>query len=181
MRDERDFAELYRRRYPAIYAYGVRRVGPESAREVAAEVFLVLWRRRIELAEDEELPWLYGTARKVTANLLRSEKRRSALTQRVSSVIAVGVAGQLDPMGAVDAVLDVRAALGRLSPKDQEALLLVEWEGVDLAAGARITGCSPNTFKVRVHRARRKLGELLKDQAAPAVGVLAVRKGEGDD
>ena len=167
MRDETWFVELYERRYPAVLAYGVRRVGPEQAREVAAEVFLVVWRRKFDLTEDEELPWLYGIARKVTANLLRSEQRRWALTQRASSAIAIGVAARLDPMSSVDSVIDVRAALGSLSPADQEALLLVEWEGVDHAAGGKITGCSANTFKVRVHRARQRLAAALAP-AGPA-------------
>lgn len=148
------FVHFYERRYGPVLAYGVRRVGADQAREVASKTFLVAWRKSPDLAEDEELPWLYATARRVTANLIRAEKRRSALTLRASSAIAAGVQRQLDPMTAVDAVLDVRAALAALSPADQEALLLVEWEGVDHATGARITRCSPNTFKVRVHRAR---------------------------
>jgi DNA-directed RNA polymerase specialized sigma24 family protein len=35
---------------------------------------------------------------------------------------------------------------------------------VDTATGAEIAGCSPSTFKVRLHRARRRLAELLADQ-----------------
>lgn len=161
MIDDDWFAGFYRRRYDAIFAYGVRRVGPEAARDVAAEVFMVAWRRQVMPAEDEELPWLYTTARKVTANHLRSQRRRGALLVRVSSALATGVARQLDPMSTVDAVLDVRTAVTRLPAKDQEALLLVEWEGVDQATGARITGCSVSAFKARVHRARKRLAELM--------------------
>ena len=62
MLDEDWFAAFYRRRYPAILAYGARRVGPEAARDLAAEVFLVVWRRSIQLTEAEELPWLYTAA-----------------------------------------------------------------------------------------------------------------------
>lgn len=63
-------------------------------------------------------------------------------------------------MSSVDSVIDVRAALGSLSPADLEALLLVEWEGVDHAAGGMITSCSANTFKVRVHRGQDPGGDL---------------------
>lgn len=167
MRNEIWFVDLYERRYRAVLAYGVRRVGAEQGREVASETFLLAWRKGPELTEDEELPWLYATARRVTANLLRAERRRFALDLRASSVLAAGVQRQLDPMNSVDAVLDVRTALAALSPADQEALLLVEWEGVDHATGARITRCSPNTFKVRVHRARQRLAAALGAAGTP--------------
>lgn len=166
MLDEEWFAEFYRRRYPAILAYGVRRVGPEAARDLAAEVFLVVWRRGLQLPEAEELPWLYTTARKIAANHLRSRDRHTALTRRVAAVLAAGVAEQLDPMTAVDAGVDVRAALATLAPKDQEALLLVEWEGLDQATAAEVVGCRPGTFKVRLHRARKRLAAALGEPAS---------------
>lgn len=101
------------------------------------------------------------------------------MTQRASSAIAIGVAAQLDPMSSVDSVIDVRAALGSLSPADQEALLLVEWEGVDHAAGGKITGCSANTFKVRVHRARQRLAAALAP-AGPASTTPAKSGSSGE-
>jgi RNA polymerase sigma-70 factor (ECF subfamily) len=169
MVDEDRFAAFYRRRYRAIHAYGVRRVGPEAAPDLAAEVFLIAWRRRIHLPEPDELPWLYTTARKVAANQLRSRNRRTALLQRVASVLATGVAEQLDPMDAVGAGVDVRAALARLAPKDQEALLLVEWEGLDQATAAEVVGCRVGTFKVRLHRARNRLAEAFGELHPPLI------------
>ncbi|WP_460662360.1 RNA polymerase sigma factor [Kribbella swartbergensis] len=130
---------------------------------MAAEVFLVLWRRAIRLTPDEERPWLFGTARKVTANLLRSRQRYELLLRKSSTVLAAGVNDRLNPMDVVDATLDVRAAVAKLPPKEQEALLLVEWDDVDMVTGARITGCTPNAFKVRLHRARRRLAQLLSE------------------
>jgi RNA polymerase sigma-70 factor (ECF subfamily) len=67
----------------------------------------------------------------------------------------------------------LRQALQRLSPGDREALLLIGWEGLDHDAAATVLGCSTVTFKVRVHRARRRLTKLLAaadrdEQPAPA-------------
>jgi DNA-directed RNA polymerase specialized sigma24 family protein len=149
VRDETWFVELYERRYPAVLAYGVRRIGSEQAREVAAEVFLVVWRRKFDLTEDEELPWLYGIARKVTANLLRSEQRRWAMTQRASSVIATGVAAQLDPMSSVDSVIDVRAALLTLLANEKD----VKADGEVIDRSGRRGSASP--FSVTVAACRR--------------------------
>jgi len=43
-----------------------------------------------------------------------------------------------------------------LPPKDREALALTEWEQLDIATAARVARCSPATFRVRLHRARRR-------------------------
>ena len=48
------------------------------------------------------------------------------------------------------------AALAALRPDDQEALRLIEWEQLDVAAAAQVMGCSAATFRVRLHRARRR-------------------------
>jgi RNA polymerase sigma-70 factor (ECF subfamily) len=48
-----------------------------------------------------------------------------------------------------------------LSELDQEALRLVGWEELDLAAAALAMGCSRATMAVRLHRARRRLERAL--------------------
>jgi RNA polymerase sigma-70 factor (ECF subfamily) len=53
--------------------------------------------------------------------------------------------------------LHARQLLDSLPAKDREALQLVEWEHLDLDAAARAPGCSAVTFRVRLHRARRRL------------------------
>jgi RNA polymerase sigma-70 factor (ECF subfamily) len=65
----------------------------------------------------------------------------------------------------------LREALGRLSPTDREALLLIGWEGLDHDDAARVLGCSAVAFKVRLHRARKRLARLL--EAADRDGPVA--------
>ena len=55
----------------------------------------------------------------------------------------------------------LRDALARLSPADREALLLIGWEGLTNDDAATVMGCSAVAFKVRLHRARRRLARLL--------------------
>ena len=61
----------------------------------------------------------------------------------------------------------------RLGERDREALLLVAWEGFSVAEAAVVLGCSRGAFAVRLHRARRKLGQRL---AAQASGVMEVAR-----
>ena len=55
----------------------------------------------------------------------------------------------------------MRAALGRLSENDREALMLVAWHGLSTARAARAAGCTRTAFGVRLHRARRRLAAQL--------------------
>src|SRR5436190_21264833 len=93
------FEALFREHYPDILAYAVRRLADRSAaEEVAAEVFLVAWRRGEDVPAPP-LPWLYGVARKVIANSFRSRTRRARLLGRLASEPApeaIDVARALD-------------------------------------------------------------------------------------
>jgi RNA polymerase sigma-70 factor (ECF subfamily) len=174
--DNRDarFTTLYERHYGDVLRYAARRAGPEAAAEVAAETFLTAWRRLDDLPASQPLPWLYVTARHCLANEFRKQERRQQLDARIRTEAGAGAqAGHADP-GAPQ--VDVLAALAALSDSDQEALRLTEWEQLDHAAAARAAGCSVAAFRVRLHRARRRLARVLDEQAMPeAAAKLATR------
>jgi RNA polymerase sigma factor (sigma-70 family) len=155
---------LFRDSYPLVRAYALRRAAPDGAQDAVAETFLVAW-RRLEDVPEEPSPWLYGTARRVLANQRRSAARGVALEHRLSGASVAGAAVDLgDSVG--DAEL-VRLALGRLSDRSREALMLVAWEGLDGKGAARAAGCSKAAFAVRLHRARAQLAGELGDLESP--------------
>jgi RNA polymerase sigma-70 factor (ECF subfamily) len=155
---------LFRDSYPLVRAYALRRAAPDVAQDAVAETFLVAW-RRLEDVPDDSLPWLYGTARRVLANQRRSAARGVALEHRLSGATVAGTGADLgDSVG--DAEL-VRLALGRLSDRRREAIMLVAWEGLDGAGAARVAGCSRAAFAVRLHRARAQLAGELADLESP--------------
>lgn len=156
------FKAMYDAHYPAVLRYAARRVGAEAARDIAAETFLTAWRRLDRVPAGQALPWLYATARKCLANELRRRDRRERLDLRIRAEAMRGqdVAGP-EPSDRVADRLTVLAALGSLRPDDQEALRLIEWEQLDHAAAAQVMGCSAATFRVRLHRARRRLARAL--------------------
>ena len=98
--------------------------------------------------EPGTLPWLYGVARKVVANLERSRRRTGRL-------IAKEAAHHSE--ATVEAVPDVVAAVERLGDDDREILLLAAWEGLTPTQIGEVIGCSPNAAAVRLHRARGRL------------------------
>src|SRR6202012_2965598 len=96
--------------------YARRRVAPDLAADVAAEVFVIAWRRLADLPESP-LPWLYGVARRVVANQIRAEGRAARLQDRISAQ-PVPIGGS-DPAVEVTASLTLAAAFDRLTPEDR--------------------------------------------------------------
>jgi len=171
------FERLFRESYPLVRAYALRRAAPDAAQDVVAETFLVAWRRLEDVPEDS-LPWLYGTARRVLANQRRSAARGVALEQRLSGATSVDASTDVGD-SVVDAEV-VRLALGRLSDRSREALMLATWEGLDGARAARVAGCSKTAFTVRLHRARTQLATELTSLDAPTAPVPEPRSLEAN-
>src|SRR3954447_5395648 len=80
---ETRFSALFEAHFDAVRAYAWRR-DAASADDVAAETFLVAW-RRLDSVPADALPWLIGVARNVRRNELRSGRRRSALVERLAA------------------------------------------------------------------------------------------------
>jgi RNA polymerase sigma factor (sigma-70 family) len=156
---------MFRENYGAVRAYALRRAPGDIAQDVVADTFLVAW-RRLDDVPDDALPWLFGVARGVLANQRRSAKRSSALERRLAT--AAAGAGSRDPGEAVGDAEIVRAALGCLSDRDREALMLVAWHGLSGARAARAAGCTRPAFAVRLHRARARLAAELEALERPA-------------
>lgn len=148
----------------AIWRYFVRRIDcPDLAEDLTSEVFVVAWRRQaVVSAAAPELPWLYGVARKVLANDRRANGRRAALARRLADQASVArqdaVGDEVDRLIANATYL---AALARLRQVDREVLLLAGWEGLEPAEIAVALGCRAGTARARLHRARRRLSDLL--------------------
>ena len=165
------FKAMYDEHYPAVLRYAARRIGAEAARDIAAETFLTAWRRLDHVPAGQPLPWLYATARNCLANELRRRDRRDRLDSRIRTEVLRGqdLAGP-EPGERVADRLAVLAALAALRPDDQEALRLIEWEQLDVAAAAQVMGCSAATFRVRLHRARHRLARALGEPDDPGGG-----------
>ncbi|HEV2981640.1 MAG TPA: sigma-70 family RNA polymerase sigma factor [Solirubrobacteraceae bacterium] len=148
--ERRLIEELYERHAGAVFRYALRRSDRETAEEVTAQVFLVAWRRRGALPEDP-LPWLYGVARRALADERRGASRRLRLGMRLrSTAVAPDPTHALPDRGLAE-------ALGRLSERDREVLLLRYWEELEPAQIAGVTGRSKTATAVRLHRARNRL------------------------
>jgi RNA polymerase sigma-70 factor (ECF subfamily) len=160
------FESLFRSHHAAVVTYVRRRATADAVDDLVEETFLVAW-RRLDKVPEQELPWLLGVARNVLATQRRGTRRREAL--------AVRLAGARTPQHApsTNDPPDARLAeaLAKLPAKDREALLLTAWDDLTPAQAALVLGEPSGTFRVRLHRARRRLRRLLEEDArlpAPA-------------
>lgn len=176
------FEAAYRSLYGPVCGFVLRRVSsPEVAADVVAETFLTLWRRLDDGPPGEALrPWTYGIARRVIANHLRGERRRDALADRLAVELAQVTAQLPDPADGVVEQAGVRAALARLSPRDQDLLRLVAWEGLTADELGVVLGIRPAAARLRLHRARRRLTAALDDPKHEAAGGQVPKRREND-
>lgn len=148
---------VYEQHAPAVAAYVLRRSPVSDAPDVVAETFLVAWRRRdVMPPEPDTLPWLYGVARNVLANQRRGHRRRSRLSDKLTSLF---IEHDVDPpsIDQAEEFSRVARAMRELSEDDAEVLRLASWEALTPSEIATVLELAPGSARQRLHRARRRL------------------------
>lgn len=123
----------------------------DVATEAASEAFAQLLRRGDEVRDPAA--WVWRTAFRIAAGDLHRLRRDSP--------------GELlvEPVDLGDGRVEVVAlinALGELEELDRQVVVLVLVAGWSSAEVAELVGSSPGAVRVRLHRARRRLRELLE-------------------
>ena len=155
------FEALYTGSYQEITGYVRRRVPPDAADDVVAQVFTVAWRRFGQVpGPPQDRLWLFGVARNCAAEHHRAATRRLRLRTRLSQEPAA-VAHVPGPGGPDHDPGPVLAALASLKPKDREALQLVLWDELSHAEAAAVLGCTVNAFELRYRRARNRVRDAI--------------------
>jgi RNA polymerase sigma-70 factor (ECF subfamily) len=138
-----------------VYRYFRRRTGsPSIAEDLCAEVFRIAWEKS-RLEDDLSALVLFGIARNVLRNHVRSTARSANL---LSSLYSERVEE------ASDAHFVVREALGQLKPDDREVLLLTYWDGFNSSEVSDLLNTTATAIRMRLHRARKALGRLLESE-----------------
>jgi RNA polymerase sigma-70 factor (ECF subfamily) len=140
-----------------------RRRGARDPDGIAAETMAVAWRRLADVPADDARPWLIATAR----NLLLAERRREpAATRDLDGVDLPAPEQQFSH--ELDLDPDLAAGLRALSDQDRETLLLIAWDDLTPAQAADSLGITSAAFRVRLHRARRRLSAHLTERPLAA-------------
>ena len=159
------FGLIFDRNYDAIHRYLARRGGWELAEDLTMIVFLKAFesRKRFRPSAGEARPWLYGIATNVLRRHARTELRRLRAYERVPradlvEIDAAALAARLDAQRAAPLIGE---ALARLPEAERSTLLLVAWADLSYEEVAIALDVLIGTVRSRLHRARRRFGELL--------------------
>ena len=155
--DEQWFESVFSEHGQAIVKFLYRRGAYAEAEDLAAETFVVLWRKRDEVPDGAELPWLYKTAGLTLSNWFR-KKKSLPLGYATESLDSVD---SNDPASLVMENQGMRTVLAELSERDREIILAVAWEGLTGQALADYLGVSRNAADVALSRARKRLEEAI--------------------
>lgn len=157
---EQHFRRLYEDHVGAVARYIARRAKPDDVQDVVAETFLVAW-RRLDAVPQDALPWFLSTARNVLANKHRTRRRTELLQNRLAQLPRWDTTTVADSPELDATLID---AINALPPREREAFMLVAWDALDQDQAARAADCGRATFRMRLHRARRRLRSQLEDR-----------------
>ena len=148
---------LFRTYVAQIRGYVRTLVHGDDVDDIVAATFRTAYARLGDIPAEAQRAWLYGVARNHVHNHVRAERRRALLIDAIvagrPAEAAPLFANQLDPVEHAPLL----AALRRLTESEREILELAAWYGMDPKEIAEVLGIEPNTARVRLHRARRRL------------------------
>ena len=140
-----------------VLGYLLHRTDPQTAQDVLQEVFVTAF-GKLDQVPEPPLGWLFGTARRLLANRLRSLRRHDQLISRLMQ----DVGQEVDPAG-YELKQAFAITLAAVPEADREVLTLTGWYGLSPLQAAEALGCTPAAYAVRLHRARKRLAKALAD------------------
>jgi RNA polymerase sigma factor (sigma-70 family) len=152
--EQERFTVMFETHFRRVDAYVRRRVPPSAVPDIVAETFLAAW-RRFDCLDDRPLPWLYRAAALEIAHRRREVRRDERLWRRAAASPSALI-GE-DPAELLAGRDLWASAFASLSEADREVLRLVAWEDLAPNDAAKALGCTVMAFRVRLHRARRRL------------------------
>jgi RNA polymerase sigma-70 factor (ECF subfamily) len=160
----RSIVEQYQERIFALI-YGIVRDRHE-VEDVAQEVFLKVF-RRINAFDGRSrfYTWLYRVAANAAKDHVKKRSRRPAMALDEDAGIPSMLRGPAENAERAELRRTVRAAIGSLQARYREDLTLRELEGLSYNEIAAILRVSMGTVESRLHRARARLKQVLKDRS----------------
>ncbi len=163
------FGVVFDRHVDELHRYVARRLGPELADDVVADVFAAAFqqRRRYDVGRDDARPWLYGIATNLVAGHRRSEARRlRALAGQLRDEQPEGMADQVaSRLSATARRAELTSVLGRLPRRQRDVVLLHAWADLTYTEIAEALDVPVGTVRSRLARARVRLRAALGPHA----------------
>ncbi len=163
------FEDLYKRHFRRVYALCLRMLGnPDEAEDLTQEVFTHLFKTVGSFRGDSAFTtWLHRlTVNQVLMHFRRRKSRPEFITDEGETPVQIvqGTENQ-SRMPIVDRII-LENAISKLPPGYRSVFVLHDVEGHEHGEIAEMLGISEGTSKSQLHKARLKLRELIRQQAA---------------
>lgn len=162
--DESAFLVLYQRHREPVFRFAYRLTSSfELAEDIAHDCFVGLMEQpeRFDPARGELRTYLYGAVRNQALKHFRRDARNVASDELDEAADGPNVETQLGTLIEGERARAVQTAIAALPPLQREALILFEYEGLNLDEIGQVVGADLSAVKSRLHRARQSLKRML--------------------
>lgn len=144
-----------------ISVYLNRTLPAEDLEEVLSDVFVSLWNSRERLT-GEIKPYLAAIARNAARQKLRQSRFMEALPENWDTQDQAPLPEQ--QLESAEQAAALRQAINGMVPEDRELFIRVYFLEQTVEEIAAVTGQNTSTLRVRLHRGRKKLRQMLLER-----------------
>lgn len=163
-----DFDSLVRANYETLYRVAYRLThSPQDAEDLVQETFTRAYRNSARLAElDNPRTWLLCVLRRLFIDQTRRSdwQKLDPIDTQAEGRMANDDPGPMELTESELMARRIESSWRKLGKDHRLLLALHDIEGYSLAELEAITGLKIGTLKSRLHRARTKLGRMLRSQ-----------------
>ncbi len=139
---------------PQILRMMLCRVSPDDAHDITQRVFTIVFKKFSSFrGMSSRRTWVFGIAEHELRALRREQKRKPEMKGTESQ----------NPWPHATAGIVLRDAIARLNEEQAGAFVMMEVEGLSVKEIAEVQGVPEGTVLSRLHAARKRLREILKD------------------
>lgn len=169
--DAKAFAQLVDRHQSYVFTLVVRMIKvKEESEEVAQDVFIKAYRSLKDFKGDSKFStWLYRIAYRAALDHIRKNKKRQKTYELLEEITESNVNLVDTPFESIQKVErqeHVKKCIAQLSESDAAVVTLFYFEELSIKEIGMITQLTEDNIKVKLHRSRKKLFELLQSFSA---------------
>jgi len=163
LENKQDFRELFENLHVQIFRYIYVRIGyhRETAEDLTQQVFMKAWKKRTSFnpARSSLRNWIFIIARNGTIDLYRTQKSNKEVDPEKINGIADRSENSIESDMMIEAV---KRGLQKMNAHDQEVIVLRYMDDLDINSIAAIIGKKPTATKVMIHRAVKRLKNIIE-------------------
>ncbi len=164
---DKGFKELYENLFSTIFRIAYRITGDAArAEDLCHEAFIRYYERAKPLPDLVQAKyWLIRVVKNLTLNSEKRKGRERKAIERLKRITPSSTLSEEDVYLKKESAEEIQSALNMLPYNLRVVLILKEYEGLTYREIGSIIGITEGNVKVRVFRAREKLGYLFKENS----------------